>query len=70
MQQIYTHINCKIQKHLSSAGFAAEIINYTASLVSKNYKANSNKQTVYRAIVAKYGQKMGLNIYNHIKKLF
>lgn len=65
-----TELNGKVQKHLSSAGFTAEIINYTASLVSKNYKANNNKQTVYRAIVAKYGQKKGLNIYNHIKKLF
>lgn len=65
-----TELNCKVQKQLSKAGFATEIINYATSLVSKNYKESNSKQTVYRAFVAKYGQKQGLHIYNHIKKIF
>lgn len=65
-----TELNTTIQKLLSKAGFTTDIINHVASLVSKNYKEKNGKQTVYRAIIAKYGQKQGLNIYNHIKKHF
>ncbi|MBD5476226.1 MAG: hypothetical protein HDR17_09665 [Lachnospiraceae bacterium] len=65
-----TSLNSTIQKLLSKAGFSSDIINHTASLVSKNYQKENGKQSVYRAIVAKYGQKQGLNIYNHIKKHF
>lgn len=65
-----TLINSKVQKLLSTAGFSNDIINPIASLVSKHHKEKNGKQTVYRSIVAKYGQKRGLNIYNHIKNSF
>ncbi len=65
-----TLINSKVQKLLSSAGFSNDIINPIASLVSKHHREKNGKQTVYRSIVAKYGQKRGLNIYNHIKNSF
>ncbi len=47
-----------------------EVINPIASLVSKHYKDKNGKQTIYHAIIAKYGQKRGLNLYNHIKNSF
>lgn len=62
-----TQLNCAIQKLLSNAGFTSDIINSVASVVSKHYNDKNGKQTIYRAIVAKYGQGRGLNIYNHIK---
>lgn len=65
-----TQLNSQIQKILSGAGFANDIINPIASLVSKHHKEQNGKQTIYRAIIAKYGQKRGLNIYNHIKNSF
>lgn len=65
-----TELNCKIQKILSNAKFTNEIISYVASLVAKNHSKSDGKQIVYQAIIAKYGQKQGLNIYNHIKKHF
>lgn len=65
-----TQLNSKIQKLLSGAGFANDIINPIASLVSRHYKEKNGKQTIYSAIIAKYGQKRGLNIYNHIKNSF
>lgn len=63
-----TNINNEIQKQLSSANFPNDIVNYIASLVSKHYDEKNAKQLIYRAIVSKYGQFQGLNIYNHIKK--
>lgn len=61
-------LNRKIQQTLSKASCNSEIISFVASLVCKHYKENNAKQIIYRAIIAKYGQKQGLNIYNHIKK--
>lgn len=67
---ITASLNSTIQKLLSNAGFSSDIINHTASLVSKNHQKANGKQSVYRAIITTYGQKQGLNIYNHIKKHF
>lgn len=61
-------LNRKIQQTLSKTSCNNEIISFVASLVCKHYKENNAKQIIYRAIVAEYGQKQGLNIYNHIKK--
>lgn len=61
-------LNCKIQQILSKASCSNEIISFVASLVCKHYKQQNAKQLIYRSIIAKYGQKQGLNIYNHIKK--
>lgn len=57
-----------IQKTLENAAFNSSIINYVSTLCSKFHNEKNVKQAVYREIVAKYGQKQGLNIYNHIKK--
>lgn len=61
-------LNRKIQQTLSKASCSNEIISFVASLVCKHHKEHNAKQIIYRAIIAKYGQKQGLNIYNRIKK--
>lgn len=63
-----TSLNKEIQQILSNANFPNEIISYVASLVAKHHNEKNSKQTIYRLIISKYGQKKGLNIYNHIKK--
>lgn len=63
--------NCqdnKIKKILKEASFNNNIINHVSSLCSKYHNEKNIKQSVYKVIVAKYGQKQGLNIYNHLKK--
>lgn len=61
-------LNNKIQKALSNAGYNNQTISWVASLSCKHFNEKNNKQTIYRAIIAKYHQKDGLTIYNHIKK--
>lgn len=60
--------NSSVQTKLRMAGFSNDIINYVVSTISKNHDEKHAKQTIYRTIVAKYGQQKGLNIYNHIRK--
>ena len=64
-----TKLNQDVMQAARSAGFEAEIANYVASTVVKNVGEKNGKQQIYRAIISKYGQNKGLNIYNHIKKL-
>ena len=61
-------LNQEIMQILSKAGFEAEIATSVASVVTKNAGEKDGKQQIYRAIISKYGQNKGLNIYNHIKK--
>ncbi len=63
-----TNINNEVQKKLSNANFANDVVNHVASLVCKHHDERNAKQLIYRAIISKYGQNQGLNIYNHIKK--
>lgn len=63
-----SQLNTEIQKKLSKASFDNKIISYVASLICKHYNEKNAKQTIYRSIVEKYGQKQGLQIYNHVKK--
>lgn len=63
-----TKLNSEIQQTLSKAGFSVDITNQVASIISKHHNDNNAKQTIYRTIVSKYGQKNGLDIYNHVKK--
>lgn len=63
-----SNLNKEIQKILSNANLDNNIVNYVASLVCKHHNEKNAKQTIYRSIISKYGQKQGLNIYNHIKK--
>ena len=60
--------NNEIEKILKNACFNNDVIDYVVSLSSKHHNEKNVKQTVYKSIVAKYGQKQGLDIYNHIKK--
>lgn len=63
-----TVLNTEIQQTLSKAGMGREVINNVASIVVKNMGVKNSKQQIYRAIIAKYGQKKGLDIYTRIKK--
>ena len=61
--------NNEIQKVLSKEGFSGEIVNATASFVSKNIGKDGYKQTIYRGIIKENGQKQGLAIYRLIKDI-
>lgn len=63
-----SQLNTEIQKTLSKAFHDNKIISFVASLTCEHHNKKNAKQTIYKAIVAKYGQKQGLNIYNLIKK--
>ena len=60
-------VNTEIQKILSKAGIAGDVINATASFVSKNIDKDGYKQLIYRGIIKEHGQKMGLELYRLIK---
>ena len=57
----------EIQKILSKEGFPEEVVNSTASFVSKNIGKEGYKQKIYRGIIKENGQKQGLAIYRLIK---
>ena len=63
-----SQLNTEIQEKLSKAACNSEIIAYASSLICKHHNKKNAKQTIYKNLIAKYGQKQGLNIYNHIKK--
>lgn len=63
-----TAVNNIIQQILSKAKVSADVIGYVTSTVVKNIGVKNGKQLIYRAIISKYGQKKGLDIYNRIKK--
>ncbi len=58
----------EIQQTLSKAGFDNNIILYITNVISKHHNEKNIKNTIYKSLIAKYGQNQGLNIYNHIKK--
>ena len=60
--------NDEIVQILSKAGFKSKIAAYVSSIVGKNKDEKKGKQQIYRAIISKYGQSDGLDIYNHIRK--
>jgi hypothetical protein len=62
-------VNNEIQKRLSKEGIPGDIINSTASFVSKNIGKDGYKQTIYRGIIKDHGQKQGLAIYRLIKDI-
>ena len=54
---------------LETVGITASAVEFIQTQVEK-YRADKNmKQLVYRAVVKKYGQKTGTQIYNNAKKL-
>ena len=60
-------INTEISESLNSTGIKNGTVDYVISLISKYHSKSNYKQIIYTSIVAKYGQKQGLNIYRHIK---
>ena len=62
-------VNNEIQRVLSKENFPGEVVNSTASFVSKNVGKEGYKQTVYRGIIKENGQKQGLAIYRLIKDI-
>ncbi len=61
-------LNNEVMKSLSKAGYPNEVATSVASVVVKDYGEKNGKQHSYRNIISKYGQKQGLEIYNHIKR--
>ena len=61
-------MNNTIVKVLNKAGFENDIAGSVASIAVKNYEVKNSRQQTYRAIISKYGQNKGLQIYNCIKK--
>lgn len=66
---IRNEVNNEIQKRLSKENVDGDIINATASFVSKNIGKDGYKQIIYRGIIKEHGQKQGLAIYRLIKDL-
>jgi hypothetical protein len=65
-----TELNNNLQKALSAAGKPGEVIAYVTSVAMKHAGEDNCKQTVYRTMVAEYGQAQGRDIYNRIRKYF
>ena len=66
---IRNEVNNEIQKRLSKENVDGDIINATASFVSKNIGKDGFKQLIYRGIIKEHGQKQGLAIYRLIKDI-
>ena len=62
-------LNVKVQQALSKAKLDTQLINQTASLIAKSFDDPKIKQTVYRALIKRHGQKQGLEVYNLVKPL-
>lgn len=58
----------EIRMALKKAKMDADTINYVGNLIDSHYGQNGWKQIIYRAIIKKYGQNEGLELYNQIKK--
>ena len=63
-----TLLHNEIQQILSKANAGKDVIAYVPGLVIKHCDEKNALQTIYRAIIQKFGQKKGLDIYNRIKK--
>ena len=61
-------LNNEIQQALSKAGYPGDVISAVASLAVKHSGEKNAKQITYIAIIKKFGQSKGLDIYNQIKK--
>lgn len=64
-----TEINNKIQQVLSKNKLENEDIIFVTKTAVKNINKENGKQTICNALVKKYGQDRGVEIYNYIKKL-
>lgn len=59
----------QVQKLLCEKNYSEDIFTSVTSIVCKNHKEKNAKMLVYRALVSKYGQASGLELYHHIKPL-
>ncbi len=64
-----TEINNKIQQVLSKNKLENEDVIFVTKTAVKNINKENGKQTICNALVKKYGQDRGVEIYNYIKKL-
>ena len=69
ISDIRAEVNNEIQRILSKENFSGDVVNATASLVTKNVGKDGYKQTVYRGIIKENGQKQGLKIYRLTKDI-
>ena len=54
---------------LAAAGIEASVAEFLLTEAEKHREDKNIKQLVYRAVVKKYGQKKGTEIYNTAKKV-
>ena len=67
-QNTATQYDNEIKTALTNANYNQDTVSYVTSLVIKYKHETDAKKNIHNAIVAKYGQAKGVNIYNHIKK--
>lgn len=60
--------DAELKQKLSGGGVGESIIAYVLNTINKHLNEKNGKQLIYRAIISKYGQEKGLQIYNLIKK--
>lgn len=60
--------SAEIRQILKAAKKDADTINYVGNLLDAHINDKDYKQLIYRAVISKYGQSQGLDIYNRIKK--
>ena len=63
-----TSTNNEIINILNKAGYSSDVFSYVASKAVKYLGVKNGKNKTYGAIVSKYGQGKGQDIYNRIKK--
>ena len=57
----------QIANTLHNAGMSKEVVNYVSCLVEQNAGEEKRKQEIHNAVVSKYGNEKGREIYNRIK---
>ena len=62
-------LNNIVMQTLSKAKYESQTTGQVASIVASFYGAQNAKRDTYTAIIKKFGQKKGLEIYGNIKKL-
>ena len=69
VQAVSTTLDDVALKSLENAGITGATVGFIQSQVEKYRQDKNMKQLVYRAVVKRYGQKIGTQIYNNTKKL-
>ncbi|MBU5478441.1 hypothetical protein KQI69_04395 [Eubacterium sp. MSJ-13] len=61
-------VKSTIEQVLKKASFDDNVVSYVSSIAKKYYATENSKYNIHWILVSEYGNKQGLNIYNHIKK--